>query len=75
MGAHADEDKSASSLSGSGLGEPAFRSTPGRDEIQAAPTPGREAEGEGTHLMARRAASAWGIDQPEMQDPAPTPRT
>eukprot|EP00903_Cladosiphon_okamuranus_P010458 g9894.t1 len=55
--------------SGGGSGDPAsssaFRSTPGVDEMLAAPTPGRETEGERTWIMARRVASNW---QKEEQD-------
>lgn len=43
---------------GDGGGDP-FRSTPGVDEMLAAPTPGRETEGERTWIMARRVASSW----------------
>lgn len=43
----------------------AFRSTPGADAMLAAPTPGRETEGERTWVMARRVASNWEEEQTE----------
>ena len=54
----------------------AFRSLPGQDELLAAPTPGRENEGERTWIMARRVASSWeeGEQVPE-PEPAALPRT
>lgn len=36
-----------------------FHSTPGASELMAAPTPGRESEGERTWIMAKRVASGW----------------
>lgn len=60
-------DSSGNAVSAGGAGDPsaAFRSTPGADAMLAAPTPGRETEGERTWVMARRVASNWEEEQME----------
>ncbi|CAM9555463.1 unnamed protein product [Scytosiphon promiscuus] len=44
---------------GGAVDQSLFRSTPGASEMMAAPTPGRESEGERTWIMARRVAANW----------------
>ncbi|CAN0131828.1 unnamed protein product, partial [Ectocarpus sp. 13 AM-2016] len=61
------------------------RSTPGSSEMMAAPTPGRESEGERTWIMAKRVASNWEkedessgnrLSAPEASQPSPAvPKT
>ncbi|CAN0407817.1 unnamed protein product, partial [Ectocarpus fasciculatus] len=61
------------------------RSTPGNSEMMAAPTPGRESEGERTWIMAKRVASNWekedensrnSLSAPEASQPSPAvPKT
>ena len=65
-----DETDPAGDFSSSGGGDPSssappFRSTPGVDEMLAAPTPGRETEGERTWIMARRVQSSWEKEEQE----------